>query len=66
MTKQEAVRQFKDEVLPYIKEKYEQDGKRDVIARSEAWNNFADWLCQEGDITNWQCENWMHPRCCCW
>jgi hypothetical protein len=66
MTKQEAVRQFKDEVLPYIKEKYEQDGKRDVIARSEEWNNFVDWLCQEGDITNWQCENWTHPRCCCW
>lgn len=64
MTKQEAVEMFKEEVLPYVKQMYEQDGERDVIARSEEWNNFTDWLCKEGYITSHQYETWTHPRCC--
>jgi len=64
MTKQEAVKQFKEDVLPYVKERYEQDGIRDLPARREAFNNFTDWLCKEGYITSWQYENWTHPRVC--
>ena len=66
MTKAQAVAEFKEWVLPAIREKYEQDGKRDVIARSEAWNNFTDALCKEERITAKQYETWDHPRCCNW
>ncbi|ABA47037.1 gp68 [Synechococcus phage syn9] len=33
----------------------------DVVAKREAWNNFTDMLCKEGDITMNQYNNWSNP-----
>ena len=55
---------FEFEILPGIKEHYEQDGEPDWPARSESWNNWTDSLCKNGQISDWQYENWTHPRCC--
>jgi len=50
--------------LPVIKDVYEQDGRIDECARSESWNNWTDYLCKEGKISDWQYANWTHPACC--
>lgn len=64
MTKKEAVAEFKAGVIPYIREAYEQDGRMDRVARREAWNNFTDVLCKDGNITAHQYDTWEHPRIC--
>lgn len=64
MTKKQAVTEFKETVLPAIREAYEQDGRRDVVARSEAWNNYTDMLCKDRLITTHQYNTWSHPACC--
>lgn len=64
MTKQEAVTQFKNDVLPCVKERYERYGTRDLPARREAWNNYTDALCKGGYITLRQYETWTHPEVC--
>jgi len=64
MTKAEAVRDFKDYVMPAIREAYEADGVPDYVARSEEWNNFTDALCKSGEITTKQYESWTHPAIC--
>lgn len=28
---------------------------------AEAWNNFTDYLCKSGEITNKQYASWTHP-----
>lgn len=61
MTKKQALEIFKEEILPVIKENYEQDGIADKIARREAWNNFTDSLCKDGQITLKQYETWDNP-----
>ena len=33
----------------------------DWPARSEAWNNYTDMLCKDGQITSKQYETWAHP-----
>ena len=60
----DACRMFEDEVLPYVQEQYEQDGIPDWPARREAWNDWTDMLCQDGEISDWQYENWSQPDCC--
>ena len=64
MTKEKATKEFKEQVLPYVRAQYEQDGKRDAIARREAWNNWTDGLCKDRRITSWQYDNWTHPAIC--
>jgi hypothetical protein len=59
-----ACQMFEFEILPFVKEQYEQDGEPDWPARREAWNNWTDSLCQDGLISDWQYDNWSHPRCC--
>lgn len=63
MTKVEAVREFKEHVLPHIKAKYETDGRPRYVARRTAWNDFTDYLAKDGRITEWQDYNWVQPRC---
>ena len=60
----DACQQFEFEILPMVKETYEQDGIPDIPARSEAWNNWTDMLCKDGLISDWQYHNWTHPRVC--
>lgn len=61
MTKKQAVEFFREEILPVIKENYEQDGIADKPARREAWNNFTDSLCKDGQITLKQYKTWDNP-----
>lgn len=59
-----ACQMFEFEILPMVKEQFEQDGEPDWPARSEAWNNWTDSLCKDGQISDWQYDNWSQPRCC--
>ena len=64
MTRDEAIDQFIDSVLPAVVEEYEQDGELDGPARREAWNNWTDMLCKDGLISDWQYANWSQPEEC--
>ena len=61
MTWQQACETFRFWILPNVREQYEQDGIPDGPARREAWNNWADSLCKDGEISDWQYANWAHP-----
>ena len=63
MTFDQASEQFTDCILPMIQEAHEQDGKADIPARSEAWNNWIDNLHRDEQISDWQVSNWDHPPC---
>ena len=60
----DACEAYEYNVLPYVRNEYEQDGLPDLPARREAWNNWTDSLCKNGDISDWQYENWGHPPSC--
>ena len=60
----DACDQFEFDILPFIQDEYEEDGEPDWPARSEAWNNWTDFLCKDGQISDWQYENWSQPRVC--
>ena len=60
----DACNMFEFEILPMVKAQFEQDGEPAWPARYEAWNNWTDSLCQDGLISDWQYDNWSHPRCC--
>ena len=57
----QACETFTTEILPMIQEAHEQDGQPDWPARCEAWNNWTDALCKDGEISDWQYANWSHP-----
>jgi len=65
MTKKQALQQWKSDVLPLIKEKYERDNIIDFVARRESWYDYTNWLCDSGHITVAQYDMWMPPRCAC-
>ena len=58
----DACNMFEFEILPMVKEHYEQDGIPDWTARWEAWSNFTDGLCKDKLISDWQYENWNEPE----
>jgi hypothetical protein len=60
----DACDQFEFDILPFIQDEYEEDGEPDWPARREAWNNWTDSLCKDGQISDWQYENWSQPRVC--
>jgi hypothetical protein len=49
---------FKMDILPLIAEQYEQDGIPDRPARSEAFNDYTDSLCKDGQITDEDYNDW--------
>ena len=64
-----AVRYFEDNLLPLliIEETESQGGTWqhvDEALRCETWNNWTDSLCKDGQISDWQYENWSQPDCC--
>jgi hypothetical protein len=61
VTKREALREFRELILPEVKRKYEADGRVDRIARAEAWSNWTDALCKDGRITPHQDRTWRNP-----
>jgi hypothetical protein len=65
ITWEQACEIFEEDILPEVKAHYEQDGVKDIPARSETWNNWTDSLCKNEQISDWQYENWPHPRSCC-
>jgi hypothetical protein len=64
LTRDAAIELFADCIMPMVVHAYEFDGHPDWIARSEAWNNWTDGLCQDGRISLWQYENWSPPDVC--
>jgi hypothetical protein len=64
MTWAQACEQFASEILPHMQTIYEQDGVPDWPARSETWNNWTDSLCKDGQISDWQYENWSQSPLC--
>lgn len=58
MTKDQAVKEFKENELPYIIERF---GKDDKVAIRTAWNDYTDYLCKEGIITENQYTIWDNP-----
>ena len=60
MTKDEALRNFRETVLPYIRQRYEQD-RIDHVARRIAWNDYVDALHRDGLITDKQA-NWTYNK----
>lgn len=35
--------------------------KGDIVWKREAWNNFTDYLCKDGQISSQQYDNWTNP-----
>ena len=64
MTREEAIIQFREYVLPFVQAEHEKDGVPDWTARREAWNNWTDGLCKDGEISDWQYENWSQSPDC--
>jgi hypothetical protein len=61
LNKAQVVKQFKEDILPLIKSKYEQDRRIDYPARREAWNNYTDALRTDGRISEHAYDNWLCP-----
>lgn len=61
MTKAQAVKLWRAEVLPGVKSRFERAGRPDFCARSQAWNDWTDGLCKDRQITLRQYETWTHP-----
>tara|TARA_R110001583_G_scaffold63218_2_gene185297 strand:+ start:428 stop:649 length:222 start_codon:yes stop_codon:yes gene_type:complete len=59
----DACETFTTEILPMIQESEQRLGHVDIPARCEAWNNWTDNLCSDGQISDWQVNNWGHPDC---
>ena len=55
MTKKQAEQIFKNEILPVL-------NKHDVTLVREAWHEFTDYLCKDGQITDKQYNNWLTPK----
>ena len=49
----DIINSFKEHVLPYVIEHYEQDGIIDKPARCEAFNDYTDVLCKDGEISEY-------------
>lgn len=56
ITKAQALSQFKEFNKDFLT-KY----KDDIPAKREAWNNYTDSLCKDGQITERQYNNWSNP-----
>lgn len=62
MTKSQIDQIFIESVLPLIKAEYEQDGRKDIPARCEAYNNYIDGLHKDDVITNFQVRSYCIPK----
>ena len=58
MTKREAVKEFKEHILPGVLKQY---GPKDKPALRQAWNDWTDGLCKDKRITLKQYESWDNP-----
>jgi tRNA A37 N6-isopentenylltransferase MiaA len=61
-SKTQVDRMFKEDVLPSVRAEYEQDRRRDIPARCEAYNNFVDYLQKDGRLTESQANRYCIPN----
>jgi hypothetical protein len=59
MTKLQAEKLFKEEVMPNVIERY---GRKDKPALQSAWNDFVDTLYKDEKISYKQAYTWNHPK----
>ena len=67
ITWKQAVSDFEECYMPGIIQKEQENGftrYADLPMRREAWNNYTDFLCKNGEISDWQYENWSQPDVC--
>ena len=60
ITRDQAIEQFEEYILPAIEKKEQENGFRghkDLPMRREEWNNYTDALCRNDEISDWQYEN---------
>lgn len=50
----------KVQVLSLFRE-FDNSPKGDIVWKREAWNNFTDYLCKDGQISSQQYDNWTNP-----
>jgi len=63
MTKRDAISQFMESTFTTLREVEEmRGGKIDLPFRREAWNVYVDNLHRDGQITDWQADNWGQPE----
>lgn len=62
MTKYEAESMFRSNYMPGIRN--QENGRADHALRSCTWNDFTDFLCKDGQITDSQYANWYPPEVC--
>jgi len=63
----QAIAAFLDHHAPAIvteEQKHGYSAYADLPMRREAWNNYVDSLCKDGQISDWQQANWSHPTFC--
>jgi uncharacterized protein (DUF2236 family) len=58
MTKKEAENYFREIIRPAIIARY---GRKDKPAMREAWGDYTDSLCKNGQITQRQYDRWLGP-----
>ena len=57
----QAVKAFRDHVLPLVKAAYERDFCTDIAARQRAWRSWVGALAADGTITAEQYGRWKNP-----
>ena len=63
MTKRDAISQFMESTFATLREVEQSRGGRvDLPFRRQAWNTFVDTLHRDGQITDWQADNWGQPE----
>jgi hypothetical protein len=69
MTYAQAVETFTEDIIPMLIEQETEDQggqwqQVDSVFRWNEWINWTDFLCKDGQISDWQYENWPQPDCC--
>jgi hypothetical protein len=63
MTKKEVETEFRTYYMPAIlRAEAQSGGGVDGPMRREEWNNYTDYLCKDGRISDAAYSNWTHPR----
>jgi hypothetical protein len=64
---EQAVAMFIEGYMPAILKREQENGftrYADLPMRREAWNNYVDSLCKDGQVSDWQQANWNQPDVC--
>jgi len=65
ITREQAIIRFEENFMPYVRiEEKRYNNHPDLPMRRETWNNYTDGLCKDGEISDWQYENWSQPPVC--